>query len=100
MSIRGRVARQLMTTPWVHPNTGGFYYRKVIPPRARHLFGGKVEVRRSPRCRRAEALSMLHHSYSIRDRDPCHALASGAAGAGQSARAQSDAGLASLVPVR
>ena len=36
-----------MTTPWVHPKTGGLYYRKVIPPRARHLFGGKVEVRRS-----------------------------------------------------
>ena len=36
-----------MTAPWVHPKTGGFYYRKVIPPRARHLFGGKVEVRRS-----------------------------------------------------
>src|SRR3954471_16489197 len=47
MSTRGRVARQLMTTPWVHPKTGGLYYRKVIPPRARHLFGGKVEVRRS-----------------------------------------------------
>src|SRR4051794_13680383 len=47
MSIRGRVARQLMTTPWVHPKTGGLYYRKVIPPRASHLFGGKVEGRRS-----------------------------------------------------
>ncbi len=47
MSIRGRVARQLMTAPWVHPKTGGFYYRKVIPPRARRLFGGKVEIRRS-----------------------------------------------------
>src|SRR3954449_8208206 len=47
MSMRGRVARQLMTTPWVHPKTGGLYYRKVVPPRARHLFGGKVEVRRS-----------------------------------------------------
>src|SRR5437763_12359057 len=47
MSIRGRVARRLMTTPWVHPKTGGLYYRKVIPPRARHLFGGKVEIRRS-----------------------------------------------------
>src|SRR3954466_11112347 len=47
MSARGRIARQLMTTPWVHPKTGGLYYRKVIPPRARHLFGGKVEVRRS-----------------------------------------------------
>src|SRR5437764_818034 len=47
MSVRGRVARQLMTTPWVHPKTGGLYYRKAIPPRARHLFGGKVEVRRS-----------------------------------------------------
>src|SRR4051794_23929239 len=47
MSVRGRVARQLMTTPWVHPKTGGLYYRKVIPPSARHLFGGKVEVCRS-----------------------------------------------------
>lgn len=36
-----------MTAPWVHPKTGIFWYRKVIPPRARHLFEGKGEVRRS-----------------------------------------------------
>src|SRR4051794_1427370 len=49
MSMRGRVARQLMTTPWTHPKTGVYWYRKVVPDRARHLFGGKREVRRSLR---------------------------------------------------
>jgi integrase len=47
MRTRGQVARQLMTAPWVHPKTGLLWYRKVIPPRARHLFDGKGEVRRS-----------------------------------------------------
>src|SRR3954453_21895150 len=56
MSIRGRVARQLMTTPWTHPKTGVYWYRKMVPDRARHLFGGKREVRRSLRTKdRAEA---------------------------------------------
>src|SRR5687767_7323753 len=41
----------MMAAPWVHPKTGMLWYRKVIPPRARHLFGGKWEVRRSLKTR-------------------------------------------------
>ena len=57
-----------MTTPWTHPKTGVYWYRKVVPDRARHLFGGKREVRRSLRTKdRAEARVRYVDRLSLAD---------------------------------
>lgn len=50
----------MMSAPWVHPRTGILWYRKVIPERARHLFDGKREVRRSLRTRNTAEARLRH----------------------------------------
>lgn len=50
----------MTAAPWVHPKTGILWYRKVVPERARHLFDGKREVRRSLGTRNASEARVRH----------------------------------------
>ena len=77
MYVPGRVVKRMVAAPWVHPKTGTLYYRKVVPERARHLFGGNREVRRSLKTRNM-AEARLRHAQIAADveasvvRDPVH----------------------------
>ena len=60
MHVPGRVVKRMVAAPWVHPKTGTLYYRKVVPERARHLFGGNREVRRSLKTRNMAEARLRH----------------------------------------
>lgn len=50
----------MVAAPWVHPKSGLLYYRKILPERARHLFGGNREVRRSLKTRNMAEARLRH----------------------------------------